>query len=62
MFLASDECSVWGNNDKNAPAALDALPLHELDDCVHQRAAGEQLNTEGLLWGLDLTASVCLSS
>lgn len=24
MFLANDECSVWGNNDKNAPAALDA--------------------------------------
>lgn len=24
MFLANDECSVGGNNDKNAPAALDA--------------------------------------
>lgn len=24
VFLANDGCSVWGNNDKNAPAALDA--------------------------------------
>lgn len=30
--------------------------------CVYQRAAGEQLNAEGLVWGLDLAALVCLSS
>lgn len=32
---------------------------------MHQRAAGEPLNAEGLVWGLDLTAAVslvCLSS
>lgn len=67
MFLANDQCSVWGNNDKNAPGRFACtsgrpLPLHELEDCVHQRAAGEQLNAERLVWGLDLTTSVCLSS
>lgn len=29
---------------------------------MYQRAAGEQLNAEGLVWGLDLAALVCLSS
>lgn len=29
---------------------------------MHQRAAGEQLNAEELVWGLDLRAAVCLSS